>query len=32
MTFVGVLKYNSVFVTDESLEGLQELGFGAVST
>ncbi len=27
--FVGVLKYNSVFVTDESLNRLQEQGFGA---
>ena len=27
--FIGVLKYNSVFVTDESLNRLQEQGFGA---
>ena len=30
-TYFGVLKYNSVFVTDESLDILQEQGFGAVS-
>jgi hypothetical protein len=30
MTFQGVLKYNSVFVTDESLNVLKEQGFGAV--
>ena len=27
--FIGVLKYNSVFVTDDSLSRLQEQGFGA---
>ena len=31
MSFFGILKYNSVFVTDESLDILQEQGFGAVS-
>lgn len=29
ITFKGVLKYNSVFVTDESLQRLTERGFGA---
>jgi len=29
ITFRGVLKYNSVFVTDESLDRLLERGFGA---
>lgn len=31
MSFFGILKYNSVFVADESLDILQEQGFGAVS-
>ena len=31
MNFYGVLKYNSVFVMDESLDVLAEQGFGAVS-
>ena len=29
MQFFGILKHNSVFVTDESSESLQEQGFGA---